>query len=60
MAAFTAESNAELSGVVLMEAQDSIFSLCHLPQKILKYPRGQSCAFSVFFVLSLRAWSLSQ
>lgn len=41
-AAFTAESYAELPGVVWMEAQDSIFSLCHLLQKILMYPRARA------------------
>lgn len=47
-AAFTAESNAELSGVVWMEAQDSIFSLCHLLQKILMYPRARAVHLEYF------------
>lgn len=59
-AAFTAKSNAGLSGVVWMEGQDSIFSLYHFVKNILMYPRARAVHISVFFVLSLRAWSLSQ
>lgn len=59
-AAFAAKSNAELSGVVRMEVQDSIFSLYHFVKNILIYPRARAMHLSVFFVLSLRAWSLSQ
>lgn len=60
-AAFAAKSNAELSGVVRMEVQDPIFSLFnHFVKNILMYPRARAMHISVFFVLSLRAWSLSQ
>lgn len=47
-AAFTAESDAELSGVVWMEAQDAISSLCHLLQKILMYPRARAVHLEYF------------
>lgn len=40
--AFTADSNAELSGVVRMEEQESVFSLCYLLQKILMYARTRA------------------
>lgn len=60
-AAFTAKSNAELPGVLRMEVEDSIlFSLYHFVKNILMYPKARAMHISVFFVLSLRAWSLSQ
>lgn len=54
--AIKADSNAELSGVVWMEAQDSIFSL-YLLQKILMYPTARTVRL---VILCVCVCSLSQ
>lgn len=43
-----------------LEVQESTFPLYHFVRNILMYPRARAVHLSVFFMLSLKAWSLSQ